>query len=92
MRLSATAETAANENLSLVTDAYSQGTISITELIDAQNNALQAQLNAVNAQYRFMLDWIEIQRAIANFDLLLTPNGFDQWYELLDAYYQQRNK
>ena len=92
MRLSATAETAAKENLSLVTDAYSQGTISITELIDAQNNALQAQLNAVNAQYRFMLDWIEIQRAIANFDLLLVPNGFDQWYELLDAYYQQRKK
>jgi outer membrane protein TolC/ABC-type uncharacterized transport system substrate-binding protein len=92
MRLSATAETAAKENLSLVTDAYSQGTISITELIDAQNNALQAQLNAVNAQYRFMLDWIEIQRAIANFDLLLAPNGFDQWYKLLDAYYQQRNK
>jgi outer membrane protein TolC len=92
MRLSADAVTSAKENLSLVTETYSQGTISIAELIDAQNNALQAQLNAVNSQYRFMLDWIEIQRSIANFDLLLTPNGFDQWYELLDAYYQQRNK
>ncbi len=92
IRLSANAEASAKENLSLVSQTYSQGTISITELIDAQNNALQAQLNAVNAQYRFMLDWIEIQRSIANFDLLLTPNGFDHWYELLDAYYQQRNK
>jgi outer membrane protein len=92
MRLSADAATSAKENLSLVTETYSQGTISIAELIDAQNNALQAQLNAVNSQYRFMLDWIEIQRSIANFDLLLTPNGFDQWYELLDTYYQQRNK
>ena len=92
IRLSANAETSARENLSLVTNNYSQGTISITELIDAQNNALQAQLNGVNAQYRFILDWIEIQRSIASFDLLLNPNGFDHWYELLDAHYQQRTQ
>lgn len=58
IRLSADAETSAKENLNLVTETYSQGTISIAELIDAQNNALQAQLNSVNSQYRFMLDWI----------------------------------
>ena len=92
IRLSRDAAEAAMENLSLVTDAYSKGVVSITDLIDAQDASLAANLSAVEAQYTFMIDWIEIQRAVANFDLLLTKDGFEFWYKDLDEYYQARNR
>lgn len=92
IRLSNDAAKAAIENLSLVTDAYSKGAVSITDLIDAQDAALAAKLASVEAQYTFMIDWVEIQRAVANFDLLLTTDGFEKWYRELDEYYTARNR
>ena len=87
IRLANDAAQAAEENLSLVIDSYSQGAVSITDLIDAQDASLEANLAAVNAQYQFMIDWIEVQRAIANFDVLLEPDGFENWYQALNEYY-----
>ena len=92
IRLSKDASDAAEENLSLVIDAYSKGVVSITDLIDAQDAALAASLSAVEAQYAFMIDWIEIQRAVANFDLLLTTDGINNWYQALDSYYSLRDQ
>lgn len=92
IRLSNDAAGAAKENLALVTDAYSQGAVSITDLIDAQDASLSADLSAIEAQYTFMIDWIKIQRAVANFDLLLTENGFENWYNDLDEYYKAGNR
>jgi len=92
IRLSKDAADAANENLSLVTDAYSKGVVSITDLIDAQDAYLAANLSAAEARYAFMIDWIVLQRAVANFDLLLTADGFDKWYQALDDYYQARKR
>jgi len=92
IRLSRDASKAADENLSLVIDAYSKGVVSITDLINAQDASLAANLSAVEAQYTFMIDWIEIQRAVANFDLLLTEDGFEYWYQELDQYYKARNR
>ncbi len=87
IRLSKNAAKAAKENLDLVIDSYSKGVVSITDLIDAQNASLAANLDAVDAQYQFMIDWIEVQRAVANFDLILTTDGFDQWYQALNEFY-----
>lgn len=87
IRLANDAAQAADENLSLVIDSYSQGAVSITDLIDAQDASLEASLAAVNAQYQFMIDWIEVQRSIANFDVLLKPDGFENWYQALTEYY-----
>ncbi len=88
IRLSNDAAEAAVENLSLVIDSYSKGVVSITDLIDAQDAALASNLSAVEAEYTFMIDWIEIQRSVANFDLLLTAEGFENWYQELDQYYK----
>ncbi len=90
IRLSNNAAKAAKENLDLVIDSYSKGVVSITDLIDAQNASLAANLDAVDAQYQFMIDWIEVQRAVANFDLILTTDGFDRWYQALNEYYATR--
>ncbi len=92
IRLSNDAADSAQENLELVIDSYTQGVVSITDLINAQDASLAANLSAVEAQYSFMIDWIEIQRAVANFDLLLTEGGFEFWYQALDEYYKTRNR
>lgn len=92
IRLSKDAADAAQENLELVIDSYSKGVVSITDLIDAQDASLAANLSAVEAQYTFMIDWVEIQRAAANFDLLLTEDGFEYWYQDMDQYYKARNQ
>ncbi|MCG8325763.1 MAG: TolC family protein [Thiotrichales bacterium] len=89
IRLTRNASEAAQENLQLIIDAYSKGVVSVTDLIDAQDAALSADLSAVEAQYSFMIDWMEIQRAVASYDLLLDPDGFEDWYQSLDNYYKQ---
>jgi len=89
IRLSQDAAKAAKENFAMVSDSYKSGTVSITSLIDAQNASLSADLSAVEALYSFMIDWIEIQRSVANFDLVLTDTGFDLWHQALEAYYRQ---
>ncbi len=91
IRLSRDAATAAEENLSLVIDSYSKGVVSITDLINAQDATLAANLSSIEAQYSFMIDWINIQRAVANFDVLLSPGGLDSWYQDLNLYYQSNN-
>ncbi|MEE9345043.1 MAG: TolC family protein, partial [Methylococcales bacterium] len=88
VRLTRDAAVAAKENFTLVSDTYAKGLISITSLIDAQNAVLSADLSAVEALYSFMIDWVEIQRSTANFDLLLFEKGIDNWYQELDSYYQ----
>jgi outer membrane protein len=58
---------AARKNLELVTDAYSRGTVSILELLDAQNAYLVADEAAENAVYEFLIDYIEVERAVGRF-------------------------
>ena len=88
VRLSKDAAVAAKENFTMVSDSYAKGVVSITSLIDAQNASLSADLSAIEALYTFMIDWIEIQRSAANFDLLLSEQGMENWYQELDAYYK----
>lgn len=89
IRLSRTAASAAADNLAVVTDAYSAGAASITELNDAQDAALTARLAAAQARYQFMLDFVAVQRGIADFDVLLLPQGLEQWYTDVNDYFSQ---
>jgi outer membrane protein TolC len=89
IRLSQDAAKAAKENFAMVSDSYISGVVSITSLIDAQNASLSADLSAVEALYSFMIDWVEIQRSVASFDLILSDTGIDLWYQELEAYYQK---
>lgn len=72
---SRTAATAARNNLSLVTDAYSRGVISIIELLDAQNTATISELDAENSIYNFMADLLSVQRAIGKLDFSKPANA-----------------
>lgn len=73
----------ANKNLDLVTDAYQRGALSILDLIDAQNSALSADIQAVNSVYVFMLDYFKLQRVVGYFDVLSSERDKEAWYERL---------
>ncbi len=88
IELSDAAADAAASNLELVTDAYSQGAVSITDLIDAQNAALSADLAAAEARYTFLIDYVAVLRGTADFSLLLGAESADAWYARLEAWFE----
>ena len=63
---------AARKTLDIVTDSYSRGAVSILSLLDAQNSALRADQVAANALYDFFVDYISLERAIGEIDVLMT--------------------
>lgn len=58
---------AAHQNLEVVRDGYSQGTVNIINLLDAQNQALTAQLDATDAVFDYLTDVMDIQRSTNTF-------------------------
>ena len=84
------AETA-GENLELVREQYAQGTINVTDLLDAQNQKLTADQFASSAIYEFMGDLVEWQRAIAWFELDKSAEQRDAFVErVLSAIAEER--
>jgi outer membrane protein TolC len=67
------ASVAANKALELTQDSYSEGTVSIVELIDAQNNALTSELAFINSEYNFLIEVLRLERLMGSFLLLRTP-------------------
>lgn len=58
---------AAEKTLAIVADLYAKGAVSITELIDAQNAKLKADMNEAENQYSFMEKVVEVERAYGHF-------------------------
>lgn len=79
---------AARKNLELVTDAYGSGAVSIITLIDAQNAALVADEAAANAVYDFLLDLMNVERAIGRFDFFASAQDRQEFMKRLEAFYQ----
>jgi outer membrane protein len=70
---------AAHKMLDLTTDAYSRGAVSILNLLDAQNAALQTDLMAANALYDFLIQYVQLQRSLGKFDILMTVDERDKF-------------
>jgi outer membrane protein TolC len=90
IRLSREAATAARSNLDVVRDAYSRGTVSILDLLDAQNAALVAELRAATSVYDFVSELMQVERAAARFDFFLTPEDQADWFTRLEQYFAER--
>ncbi len=86
IRLSREAADAAESNFVVVRDEYSRGTVSILDLLDAQNASLVSDLRADTAVYDFVLALMEVERAAARFDFFLTQKDQTDWFERLDRY------
>jgi len=83
IRLSSQAAEAAHRNLALVTDAYGQGLLSITELLEAQSYDLTASQAAENAVYDFQLDLLSVERAVGRFWMFRTDSEKDGLFRRL---------
>lgn len=81
MDLSQTATEAAQKNFQIVQNAYSAGQTNITTLIDAQNNTLLTELNATNAVYTFILDFLNLERSIGYFNFLATTTEKNAFFQ-----------
>lgn len=90
VRLRREAASAAEQNLELVTDAYRQGTVNVITLIDAQNQALQANLAAANAVYDFLIDYVAVERAAGEFGFTVPPQQRQAFVERLRRFQMER--
>ena len=86
VELSQKAADAAKKNFNIIQDAYSQGQVNITTLIDAQNASLQTELGAVNAIFTFILDFLELERSVGFYYFLATPEERNAWFNRLTSY------
>jgi outer membrane protein TolC len=91
IKLSRDAAVASQNNLELVTDAYTRGTVSIIDLLDAQNAAVVDEQNAANAVYDFLIDLMDVERAVGQFDFFATPDERADWFTRADSYIEQHN-
>lgn len=77
---------AARQMLDIITESYSNGSLSILSLLDAQNSALQADQIAANAFYDFFIDYISLERAIGVMDVLMTDQEREDLLQRLNAF------
>ena len=92
--LSQVSEETARESLELTQTAYSNGAVTVVELIDAQNNYLQAQLASSNAVYNFLLNALQLERNLGHYFFLKSDAenaGFRSRYEAFLSSYPERN-
>jgi outer membrane protein TolC len=88
IQLSRDAAVSSDKNLQLVTDSYERGIVSIIDLLDAQNQALGANLDAANAVYNFLVDLMKVQRSAGIFIFFLDENMKQVWYQKMEEYFQ----
>ncbi len=86
INLSRDALDAAQRNLLLVTDSYVEGIKSIIDLLDAQNQALNAELGAANAVYDFLIDLMGLQRNMGIFVTFLPTDAKEEWFDRFKEY------
>ncbi|NJB85935.1 outer membrane protein TolC [Lewinella marina] len=61
------------KNFRIIEDLYRAGATNVTSLVDAQNVTLQSNINATNAGYQFVADFIALQRSTGSYQFLSSP-------------------
>ena len=63
--------------------------LSIIDLLDAQNASLVADQVAANSIFDFLIDLMEVQRAVGKFDFFLSVEEREAWFNRLEAFFTQ---
>jgi outer membrane protein TolC len=79
IELSKVSETTAKESLELTQTSYSSGAVNIIQLIDAQNNYLNAQQSRANAIYNYLINTLQIERFLGYYFLLNNESENDKF-------------
>lgn len=86
----------ARRSLELTQANYENGTVSIVELISAQNSALTAQSAALNSEYEYVTSVLNVEAEVGDFLLLGTPSErqayADRLREFTDARLSNRKE
>ena len=69
--LTQVAAIASGKNFDLVADAYARGTVSVIDLLDAQDTSLTANAASSDSLYNFLITIMALQRAVGGYDFLL---------------------
>jgi outer membrane protein TolC len=77
---------AARRNFELIQDSYGRGVVSIIDLLDAQNAAVNAEAAAANAINDFLLDLMDVERAVGAFGFFVTPAERQDYFDRLNRY------
>ncbi|MCB0275439.1 MAG: TolC family protein [Calditrichaeota bacterium] len=86
IRQSREAVLAAQKNLELTVDAYSQGAINITLLLDAQNAARIADEVASSATFQYLIDLMELERSIGFSGFIVSLEDQEAFFRRAGAY------
>ncbi len=89
IQLARDAADAAWRNLELVKARYAEGIADILTLLDAQNQALAAELRAANAVFDYLIDQTGVQRAVGRFDYYRSAQDRQEFLNRLDGYFRQ---
>ncbi len=91
IELSRVSEETAGESLELSQASYSSGAITLVQLLDAQNNYLQAQLSRATANYNYLISAIILERYIGYYFLQHTETQNEEFRQRFFDY-QQRSE
>lgn len=80
---------AAKKALKIVSDSYSRGAVSILFLLDAQAAALNAQQISANALYDLFISFMQLQRAVGEYYVLMTKEERDTFMNDMATYISQ---
>lgn len=79
----------AKQSLELVQDSYAKGTVSVVELADAQNNALNKELSAINSIYEYLMSLFVMERVYGRYSLLMPLDSDERITRRFKDYYDK---
>ena len=82
---------AASRNLELVADNYILGRVSLVDLLDAQTTALNTGLAASDAVNDYLLDLMNVERAVGRFMFFVSAEDREAWIEELAQFERERS-
>lgn len=91
IELSKVSEDTANEALELTQASYSSGAVNIVQLIDAQNNYLNAQIASVSAVYNYMINALQLERYLGYYFLLNSEADNEKFNQRFMEFLNNRN-
>lgn len=81
LELSQQAADYSKKNFDIIQDLYRQGQADIIRLVDAQNASLFAELNAINAFYQLIIEFLTVERATGKYFFLMSDTEKDAFFK-----------